>query len=172
MNLISRWLVNWAVSGFRGKIRNNDEWREMIGVSLDHNIVVRRHFNLLNVAGEFISTRSNKSWNIETFTSTNCVRYWENYTTFWSKRHCLMLITFKSYKSDKIKLTLMKCGRRRPTEYFAISVVSWQQAAPNVKNPTNLYKFWSVIGTFQLKSFNFRSPSKFNFPRTISVDTI
>lgn len=66
-------------------------------------------------------------------------------------------------------LTLMKCGRKRPTEYLAISVVNWQHAAPKAKNPMNLYRFWSVAGIFHPKSFNGRSSSSFSLPRTSSM---
>jgi hypothetical protein len=34
--------------------------------------------------------------------------------------------------------TLMKCGRNRPIVYFAMSVVSWLQAAPNKNMPMYL----------------------------------
>lgn len=38
-------------------------------------------------------------------------------------------------------LTLKKCGRNRPIEYFAMSVVSWLAAAPKPKTPIWRYAF-------------------------------
>lgn len=54
-------------------------------------------------------------------------------------------------------LTSKKCGRSRPIEYLAISVVSWLTTAPNEKNPMCLYVLITQVGTSQLhmRSFNF-----------------
>lgn len=76
---------------------------------------------------------------------------------------------FKKFGKLPKTLTSIKWGLSRPTDSFVTSVRVWEIAAPKLKYPMYLYKFWIAIGTFQLKSLNLRAPSAFSWPLVIST---
>lgn len=67
--------------------------------------------------------------------------------------------------------TSKKCGRRRPIEYLAISVVNWLIAAPNPNTPTCLYVSCTHPGTVYFRITSGFSSSAF-LPSRNSITTI
>lgn len=94
-----------------------------------------------------------------------------SYTPVGNCYKCLYNISDQAYV--KIKLTLKKCGRRRPIEYLPTSVVSWLTTAPNPKTPIWMYELVTHVGISHRPSRSFLLEAfLFIFDWTISVMSI